>query len=85
MLEAIFAPQSVATAGASPEPSKRGYYVLRYVVQNGYAFSDHHHWDCAPGYTRPPLNPRLPGAERYSPRSSYYLIRNVTHQCDASP
>jgi acetyltransferase len=37
MLEAIFAPQSVAIVGASPDPSKLGHRVLRNVVENGYA------------------------------------------------
>jgi acetate---CoA ligase (ADP-forming) len=37
MLEAIFAPQSVAIVGASPDPSKLGHRVLRNVVDNGYA------------------------------------------------
>jgi acetate---CoA ligase (ADP-forming) len=37
MLEAIFAPQSVAIVGASPDPAKLGHRVLRNVVENGYA------------------------------------------------
>src|SRR3982751_6404715 len=37
MLEAIFAPQSVAIVGASPDPSKLGHRVLRNIVDNGYA------------------------------------------------
>src|SRR5689334_4539778 len=37
MLEAIFAPQSVAIVGASPDPSKLGHRVLRNVVDNGYS------------------------------------------------
>jgi acetyltransferase len=36
MLEAIFAPQSVAVVGASPDPSKLGHRVLRNIVDNGY-------------------------------------------------
>lgn len=36
MLEAIFAPQSVAIVGASPDPTKLGNRVLRNVVENGY-------------------------------------------------
>ena len=36
MLEEIFAPQSVAVVGASPEPSRLGHRVLRNVVDNGY-------------------------------------------------
>lgn len=36
MLEAIFAPQSVAIVGASPDPSKLGHRVLRNVVDNGF-------------------------------------------------
>ncbi|GAB4194398.1 MAG: acetate--CoA ligase [Roseiflexaceae bacterium] len=36
MLEAIFAPQSVAVVGASPDPSKLGHRVLKNVVENGY-------------------------------------------------
>src|SRR3954468_24313827 len=37
MLEAIFAPQSIAIVGASPDPSKLGHRVLRNIVDNGYA------------------------------------------------
>lgn len=37
MLEAIFAPQSVAVVGASPDPSKLGHRVLKNIVDNGYA------------------------------------------------
>src|SRR5215211_5736199 len=37
MLEAIFAPQSVAIVGASPDPTKLGHRVLKNVVDNGYA------------------------------------------------
>ena len=37
MLEAIFAPQSVAIVGASPDPGKLGHRVLRNIVDNGYA------------------------------------------------
>ncbi len=37
MLEAIFAPQSVAVIGASPDESRLGHQVLRNIVQNGYA------------------------------------------------
>jgi acetyltransferase len=37
MLEAIFAPQSVAIVGASPDPTKLGHRVLRNIVDNGYA------------------------------------------------
>ncbi len=37
MLEAIFAPGSVAVVGASPDPTKLGYRVLRNVVDNRYA------------------------------------------------
>ncbi len=36
MLEAIFAPQSVAVVGASPDPTKLGHRVLKNVVENGY-------------------------------------------------
>ena len=36
MLEAIFAPRSVAIVGASPDPSKLGHRVLRNVIDNGY-------------------------------------------------
>ncbi len=36
MLEAIFAPQSVAIVGASPDPTKLGHRVLKNVVENGY-------------------------------------------------
>lgn len=37
MLEAIFAPQSVAIVGASPDPAKLGHRVLRNVVDHGYS------------------------------------------------
>ena len=37
MLEAIFAPQSVAIVGASPDPRKLGHRVLRNVADNGYS------------------------------------------------
>ncbi len=36
MLEAIFAPQSVAIVGASPDPTKLGHRVLRNVADNGF-------------------------------------------------
>lgn len=36
MLEQIFAPQSVAVVGASPDPSRLGHRVLKNVVENGY-------------------------------------------------
>jgi acetyltransferase len=36
MLEAIFAPHSVAIVGASPDPTKLGHRVLKNVVENGY-------------------------------------------------
>jgi acetyltransferase len=36
MLEAIFAPQSVAVVGASPDPDRLGNQVLRNIVQHGY-------------------------------------------------
>ncbi len=36
MLEAIFAPQSVAVIGASPDPTKLGHRVLRNIIDNGY-------------------------------------------------
>jgi acetyltransferase len=36
MLEEIFAPQSVAVVGASPEPARLGHRVLKNVVDNGY-------------------------------------------------
>ncbi|HEU5088107.1 MAG TPA: CoA-binding protein, partial [Roseiflexaceae bacterium] len=36
MLEAIFAPQSVAVVGASPDPTKLGNRVLRNILDNGY-------------------------------------------------
>lgn len=39
MLQAIFAPQSVAVVGASPDPSKLGHTVLRNIVENGYGGS----------------------------------------------
>ncbi|MBK9711841.1 MAG: acetate--CoA ligase [Kouleothrix sp.] len=37
MLEAIFAPRSVAIVGASPDPSKLGHRVLLNIIENGYA------------------------------------------------
>ncbi len=37
MLEAIFAPQSVAVVGASPDPRKLGHTVLKNIVDNGFA------------------------------------------------
>jgi len=37
MLEAIFAPQSIAIVGASPDSTKLGHRVLRDVVDNDYA------------------------------------------------
>ena len=36
MLEAIFAPRSVAVVGASPDERKLGHTVFRNIVQNGY-------------------------------------------------
>jgi acetyltransferase len=36
MLEAIFAPQSVAVVGASPNPSRLGHQVLRNILSHGY-------------------------------------------------
>ena len=36
MLEAIFAPRSVAVVGASPDPTKLGHRVLKNVRDNGY-------------------------------------------------
>ena len=36
MLEEIFAPQSVAVVGASPDPSRLGHRVFKNVVENGY-------------------------------------------------
>ena len=36
MLEEIFAPQSVAVVGASPDPTRLGHRVLANVVENGY-------------------------------------------------
>ncbi len=36
MLEAIFAPRSVAVVGASPNPSRLGHQVLKNVISNGY-------------------------------------------------
>lgn len=37
MLEAIFAPQSIAVVGASPNPSRLGHQVLKNIVMNGFA------------------------------------------------
>ena len=51
MLEAIFAPQSVAIVGASPAPCKPGYHVLRNAVENDYAgraFPTHTIWTVLP-------------------------------------
>jgi acetyltransferase len=36
MLEAIFAPNSVAVIGASPDPSRLGHQVLRNIITHGY-------------------------------------------------
>lgn len=36
MLEAIFAPESVAVIGASPETNRLGHQVLKNIIQNGY-------------------------------------------------
>ena len=36
MLEAVFAPRSVAVVGASPDERKLGHTVFRNIVQNGY-------------------------------------------------
>jgi acetyltransferase len=36
MLEAIFAPNSVAVVGASPDPSRLGHQVLRNIISHGY-------------------------------------------------
>lgn len=36
MLEEIFAPQSVAIVGASPEPTRLGHSVLKNIVQHGF-------------------------------------------------
>ncbi|MFP4437178.1 MAG: acetate--CoA ligase alpha subunit [Chloroflexaceae bacterium] len=36
MLEAIFAPQSVAVLGASPNPARLGHEVFKNIVKNGY-------------------------------------------------
>ncbi|NJN67932.1 MAG: CoA-binding protein [Chloroflexaceae bacterium] len=36
MLEAIFAPRSVAVIGASPDPDRLGHQVLKNIVQHGY-------------------------------------------------
>lgn len=37
MLEAVFAPGSVAVVGASPDPTRLGHRVLRNILDNGYA------------------------------------------------
>lgn len=37
MLEAIFAPQSVAVIGASPDPTKLGHRILKNILDAGYA------------------------------------------------
>lgn len=36
MLNAIFAPQSVAVVGASPDPSRLGHQVLKNIIRHGY-------------------------------------------------
>jgi acetate---CoA ligase (ADP-forming) len=36
MLEAVFAPNSVAVIGASPDPSRLGHRVLKNILDNGY-------------------------------------------------
>ncbi len=36
MLEAVFAPKSVAVVGASPNPDRLGHQVLRNIIQNGF-------------------------------------------------
>lgn len=36
MLEAIFAPQSVAVVGASPDPTRLGHQVLKNIIDHGY-------------------------------------------------
>jgi acetyltransferase len=36
MLEAVFAPRSVAVVGASPDPTRLGHRVLRNILDNGY-------------------------------------------------
>ncbi|MFO7166993.1 MAG: acetate--CoA ligase [Chloroflexota bacterium] len=36
MLEAVFAPSSVAVVGASPDPSRLGHRVLKNILTNGY-------------------------------------------------
>jgi acetyltransferase len=36
MLETIFAPQSVAVVGASPDPDRLGHVVLKNIITNGY-------------------------------------------------
>jgi acetate---CoA ligase (ADP-forming) len=36
MLEAIFAPRSIAVVGASPDPRKLGHTVLKNIVENGF-------------------------------------------------
>ena len=67
MLEAIFAPQSVAIVGASPDPSKLGHRVLRNIVDNGYAgrvFPVHHNRANNPRSARIPLGSCRAGANR---------------------
>ncbi|NOK57462.1 MAG: CoA-binding protein [Chloroflexi bacterium AL-W] len=36
MLEAIFAPKSIAVIGASPDPTRLGHRVLKNIIDNGY-------------------------------------------------
>jgi acetyltransferase len=62
MLEAIFAPQSVAVVGASPNPSRLGHQVLRNILTNGYQ-----------GH----VYPIHPSAESILDRPAYPDVRSV--------
>lgn len=67
MLEAIFAPRSVAVIGASPDPNRLGHTVLRNIIDHGYA---------GPVF---PINPR---ATEILGRRSYASILAVPEPID---
>jgi acetyltransferase len=63
MLEAIFAPRSIAVVGASPDPRKLGHTVLRNIVQNnfpGAIYPIHPTADEVLGHTVYPSVPAIP-------------------------
>ena len=60
MLEAVFAPSSVAVVGASPDPSRLGHRVLKNILTNGYGgrvFPIHPSAPASTVSTRTPLPP----------------------------